>query len=758
MKRKLIKCLVSIALLVVVPYTTTVFACGPFTLEAIFVYSVHPAYPLQRFASGEIGVVQPGYARSYLYVAYRHLNSSPFTSQQVEELTQLWKERLETAWSLGEEDWIKGWLTARQKVPGVSESPKFEVYRNREKPNEWETYLNCQKDAFDSAISTLDARIAKYGANTDSVRGWIEAQDQVFTNCSEGQHIPAPLAADADAVLRADRAYQISAANFYSGNFDEARHGFEAIAADNASPWQNIAPYLIARTLLRKASLGPAETRNDSLAQAETQLTKLLADRRLSSSHAAATRLLDLVRNRLHPKERLHELVQLLTTKGDSRSIKQNLWDYTVLLDPFLDTDSGEIKKDIDTDILSDDLTDWIATFQNGSADALQHALSKWQASHSTAWLIAALSKIDGKHPQASELISQALKVQSGSPAFPSSRFHAVRLLIESGRKAEARTLLDQLLKNSRANFDQSSWNLLVSSRMSLANNLSEFLTYAPRVPASFSWNDDGREIPTEGSELSDENKRLLGKALFDVDAADAINHKLPLSVLKEAAKDTTLPTHLRRDLVQAAWLRAVLLDDYKTADELAPILKSLVPEISSLLADFLSTPQPEAKRFSAIYAWLKFPGLEPVVDQGVSRDTPLNQQDIYRDNWWCSAVYPPAPEESEKLDARRAVTGANQDPSFLTAAEKSSATKELSALTNIGAAPNYLCRQAVAWATKNPNDPRAPEALHLAVNSTRHGCTDKETGRWSKAAFDLLHRRYPNSNWARKTPYWFKD
>jgi hypothetical protein len=48
------------------------------------------------------------------------------------------------------------------------------------------------------------------------------------------------------------------------------------------------------------------------------------------------------------------------------------------------------------------------------------------------------------------------------------------------------------------------------------------------------------------------------------------------------------------------------------------------------------------------------------------------------------------------------------------------------------------------------------PEALHIAVTSTRYGCTDKDTGRWSKAAFQLLHKRYPKSEWAKKTPYWF--
>jgi hypothetical protein len=62
----------------------------------------------------------------------------------------------------------------------------------------------------------------------------------------------------------------------------------------------------------------------------------------------------------------------------------------------------------------------------------------------------------------------------------------------------------------------------------------------------------------------------------------------------------------------------------------------------------------------------------------------------------------------------------------------------------------------AIEWATANPNDPRSPEALHLAVRSTRYGCTDKETGKWSKAAFDLLHKRYPNTKWANATKYWF--
>ena len=737
------------------------FACGPFTLDTVFTFTVHPQFPLERFARGEMGVVQPSYARSYLYVAYRELAGSPFNEKEQKVLTELWKGRLEYNWELGDQEWVKEWLTARQKVPGLAEPPKIAVYRNREKPNEYETYLNCQKDAFETAATTLTERIAKYGLENPSLKDWIEGQDQVFANCSEGRHIPATALSAADALLRADRTYQIAAANFYAGDFDEAGKLFVSIAGDSQSPWQRFAPYLIARTLVRKASLGAPEIRQQSLSEAENQLQRILADRKLSDSHAGATRLLDIVRNRLHPAERLHELARLLVVRNQDEGLKQELWDYTVLLDNFLEPEGSENKSQPAAQLRSDDLTDWITTLQSTTTQALDHSLARWQSTHAVTWLVAVLSKVAGKNPRSADLILQAMAIKSGSPAFASARFHAVRLLIESGRASEARVLLDELLTTNRSRFDASSLNLLTNQRMLLANSLPELLTYAPRVPAGFSWNDDGREIPAEASELPEESRALQGKLLFDSDAAQVFNRELPLVVFKEAATSTILPSHLRRDVVQAAWLRAVLLGDNKTADELVPTLKSLVPELTSLLDDFLSSTQPDAKRFSAIYAWLKFPGLEPVVDSGIGRTTPLGQQDIYRDNWWCSAAYSSGTDGTDdKTEKPPSFTATPKGHvlDFLTGPQRAAAAREHLALTALGAAPDYLCQQVVQWVSKNPSEPRAPEALHLAVNTTRHGCTDKATGRWSKAAYDLLHRSYPNTTWAKKTPYWFKD
>ena len=84
-------------------------------MEAVFVFTVHPAYPLSDYARGQIGVIQPSDARSYLYVAYRYLNNAPFTAEEQKALTQLWDERLNNTMALGEETGSRRGLTRAKK-------------------------------------------------------------------------------------------------------------------------------------------------------------------------------------------------------------------------------------------------------------------------------------------------------------------------------------------------------------------------------------------------------------------------------------------------------------------------------------------------------------------------------------------------------------------------------------------------------------------------------------------------------------------
>src|SRR5687768_12704765 len=234
--------LIAISLAMILLNGTTAVACGPFTLEAIFVHTVHPTYPLAQFAAGRIGVIQPSYARSYLYTAYRYLSGMSFSASEQKALVDLWKQRLDFSSDEDPTDWSRVWLEARKKVPGVQDRRgDIDVYRAREKPNEYESYVNCNKDSFETAVKVLADRTLEYKSDSAALLTWVNAQDQVFSNCSSGSSIPDPLPADARLLARQDRADQVAAAHFYSASFDEALKHFGEIAADDKSPWHFVA-------------------------------------------------------------------------------------------------------------------------------------------------------------------------------------------------------------------------------------------------------------------------------------------------------------------------------------------------------------------------------------------------------------------------------------------------------------------------------------------------------------------------------------
>ena len=59
-----------------------------------------------------------------------------------------------------------------------------------------------------------------------------------------------------------------------------ALKGFREIAADSASSWHVLAPYLVARTLVRQGTLepGPGEVDKVALEQAQTEVKGILSN------------------------------------------------------------------------------------------------------------------------------------------------------------------------------------------------------------------------------------------------------------------------------------------------------------------------------------------------------------------------------------------------------------------------------------------------------------------------------------------------
>jgi hypothetical protein len=128
-KRKLLSVVlvILICIVMIVP-PAQVLACGPYFPQTFFRFTLHPDVPLNRFAAGELGVLQTTYARSYLVVAYRYLSGEKLSAEEQAEVVSLWKDRIGTVGDYGRFDSSgesspaqKLWFAARAKVSGISQ-------------------------------------------------------------------------------------------------------------------------------------------------------------------------------------------------------------------------------------------------------------------------------------------------------------------------------------------------------------------------------------------------------------------------------------------------------------------------------------------------------------------------------------------------------------------------------------------------------------------------------------------------------------
>jgi hypothetical protein len=82
---------------------------------------------------------------------------------------------------------------------------------------------------------------------------------------------------------------------------------------------------------------------------------------------------------------------------------------------------------------------------------------------------------------------------------------------------------------------------------------------------------------------------------------------------------------------------------------------------------------------------------------------------------------------------------------------------KEIRSLASMPGAPRVLAQSAIRWGKASKGDDGAPEALALAVRTTRYGCSWHGRHRtYSKPAQQLLQTKFSDSSWAKQTPYWF--
>ena len=791
--KNIIRFAVSVSLIFVFFFGSlpNVNACGPFTISPLFSLTKHADFPLQDFVNGKTGIVAPTFGRMSLFVFYRQMNNLSLTQAEQKKIVNAMENQIfyrsgENAVSEtnasnqdGVPNYFVNWTTARAKVTNV----KRDVETEKRLADDYNYFSNCLPDAFNNAAKTLEARIAKSG-NDENIKEWLNGQDTVFAACAGEKNLPGTLSAAFPEWLQKDRQYQIAAAQFYIGDFTGAREQFEKIAADENSVWKSTAKFVAARTFIRQASFVEMPEDETLKAQAEKEkkgflqkasdaLQNILKDNSMQDFHKSADRLLGLVKFRMIPAARQKELAETLARPAENQNLYNDLTDLSWLLNyaalkaeekgtEFERKEAEKANKEYDYDytlklrdlsaeVRENDLTDWLFTYQ--SADGFQHAFDKWKESGKVQWFAAAIIKTDAKSSQTTEILSAADKIAKESPAFATVRYHQIRLLLETGKRSEAKQKLDEIIADNLKNLPLSSQNKFFAQRMILAGNLEDFLKFAQRKAAIFDWNESNRE---EGTNMKEYPGLSVWetRTMFDEDAVAFLNEKVPLSVLREAALSSQLPEHLKKFLIQAVWTRAFILGNQAVEREFAPLMMSSAKEFAPLLSKYATATTPVNREAAALIAILRYPVIQPYVPIGFGReDSTATEIDSIRGNWWCAET---ETEEAGKSYDSYTFKYPTIYPSFLTEAQTTIAGREHRQMLTLGNSATLLARRVVEFANKNPKHPNTPEILHLAVRSTRYGCTDDKTGNFSKQAFDILKKRYPASPWTKQTPYWF--
>lgn len=640
---------------------------------AVF-FSVRPDAPIERYVDGQLGILQPEYARSHLVVAFRHLSGRPPSPVEREGFVDLLRHRLD---EYPEEpkrvSAAEQWERLRTTIRGV----KFEEAPSQHRPypesetGQYEHYYNwidnCTDDAFTTAAATLAARVKTFGVASPAVAAWLDAQEIVFSNCSDDTEggVPEEAAPSLPAIIQADRDYQIAAAHFYAMNYEGARARFLNIAGNAQSPWRQTSRLVATRALVRAHSLEVDAGEEDPLALAEKELRAMLADGSMAPLHDAVWGILAYTVARRNPQQRFDEAVQgLLRGQPTVRRARTDLADYTILWEREV---TGK-----------DELTEWIGAFKDAN---LPHALERWQATKGMHWLVAALTHVPSDHPAVPSLLEASKKIDPASPAYVGVTHHRVRLLEDPDAK---RAELDRVL--ARNDVPTSARNQLLAQRRDVARSLDEFLRDAPVEIVGFGF--------TPGS---------TGDPLLAAGAAVVLNYWMPVGMMLEAGTSEALPENLRWRVKEAAETRAALLK--KGGD-----------------------------KFALAYELVKDSSRIPYVDA-------LTEQSS---QWWCAGG---PPWHGETISSTPV-------PLFLQVEDSSD--EEMDALRKLGSGASWIFRQVLARAKSHPDDPRVPEALSLAIKGTRYTCGDDDTARLARQAFQLLHRRYAETQWARDTPYWY--
>ena len=579
--------------------------------------------------------------------------------------------------------------------------------------------------------STLDAGLCRF-------RRKYEAQLKVFAQCSGEAPFDPPLEPPSEwlPLERHDRHYQIAASYFYNGRYLEAASRFGAIGRTPDSPWRNLGRYLVARSLAREAVVNENDIERH-LQLALEHYRELAAEPDYVAAFPSVPGQVRYVEAKLRPVALRHELEQRIVNEPGGVSAR-DLGVYLHLLrrlDPEQDP--------------ATDFETWHRHATQPERPERKDVMRRWRDEQSLPWLYLALRQAHAGNGQATltNLLRAADALAVDTPGYFNMLLHRIRI---RGLLGDADSALGLAEQAAGEDLTRSQANRLRTVAANATANWSDYFRWAPLKPLSLRWTDDfARQLPANFNRITSDT------ALFSKQTTALVNSYFTPSMILQIIDTPGLGQYLRGRLAIAGWTKAMLADDLAAALALADHVTANIPHLDGEFQEF---QEAEDKHFEAARIVFDHPAFSPWMRAGVGRTPPYSATRPtpdhiaygYRgENWWCAdrSEDHASPEASETLrHPRFSQYSASQIADIREVAQ----LRSTAATTSFG--PHVL-----RYAKDHLDDPRIPRTLHRLVFATRHAC-QLAPGKISQAAYALLHKHFPDSEWAEKTPYWHGD
>ncbi|MYN15803.1 hypothetical protein GTP81_03460 [Rugamonas sp. FT107W] len=754
-----------------------------------------PDIALNRYQSGELGVLLPSYDRMYLYTAWRTVQLG------ADGLKSVPNPQGGLLRAIGSRN--GGWVDATEgkKVYGawlaaVGAALKQAPAAPKADDSMANGYLNCPLGGYTFATSTLNDLARRPDATPARLNAWVATQRQVFKFCGDDvdaprnrfdetkRVIPAPAELPATEALywRQVQQYQLASAAFYGENYALSASLFAKIGATDKHPLRQWGEYLSLRSQARAATFVPGpnadqaawqerlDAKRESPAAAAARLAAaqkklaaiqasadhILANPELASLHEATRAIVRSMQVRLTPTLRFAELSKLLDDPRANPYQDDHLGDWRVLANDLLQPPGADQTDARPALRASAGFIDWLQTLQQceeynakrSCAVERAHAIDLWNRyakegnkAQARVWLLAAVMLSEKLTP---ELEKAAQQVASGTPEYLTMRHALARHYRLSNLADKARTIGDAVLTGPAlaASNSSSARNQFLQERFAVASSPADAANYLLRTAS--------RDLdPDTGEQAKASEDGGADKVRVDI-AADGtrwLNSGLSVADLSALAASTNLSKPIRTQIAVAAWMRSDLLGQDDAALNAARQIEQTAPALAPVMEKYRKLAGTPEHRYWMLLNALKY-GLSPMYS-GATAEIKVRAPDETLADLWCKLPAKPGASYGENTDAEHTLPM----PDLGNSAARN---QELAQLAGLKTATGYIGDYVMRRATAVPTDPELPWLLYVTVQSTRGGCLDADAKTLSRSAFTLLHKRYKNNEWARKTPYFY--